>query len=152
MNAGLLGRDPVYMITGLKIAKGFHSTQEQSRRIHGEAGGNIPITEQVSAGAEVAGERGTQYSYSSRTESDIIFAYQLHVIAEKGWRNKRVAIDDFVPKGGLLHKDDEEKVESEVDAAEATKEDLLEVVEDKEVKLMEVREGDDLHICLYLDD
>ena len=151
MNAGLLGRAPVYMISGLKIAKGFHSTQEQGRRVHGGVGGTVPITEQVSAGAEVSGEKGTLYSYSSRTEDDIVFAYQLHVIADKGWRARRTTIDEFVPKGGLLRKNNEGQEADVIDATEATEEDLVQIDEEDEVKAKEAREGDETCVCLYLE-
>ena len=111
----------------------------------------IPITEQVSTGAEVSGERGKQYSYSSRTDDDIVFAYQLHVIADRGWHTKRTMIDDFVPKGGFLGKDDGEQDADAVDATEATEEDLAQTVEDEDIKLAEARDGEETCICLYLE-
>lgn len=152
MHAGALGRDPVYMITGMKIARGFQLAHQEGHHVHGGVGGTVPITDQVSAGAEVQGERNTEHSYSSRTENDIIFAYQLHVIAEKGWRKKKVTVDDFVPKGGLLRKHDDENVEDAVDTDEATEDDLLAAVEDAQVKSMEARDGEKSCVCLYIGD
>ena len=53
MRNSILGSAPVYIVTGLKIAKGFHLTSELTKSKGFNAGANIPITDQVSAGADL---------------------------------------------------------------------------------------------------
>jgi hypothetical protein len=40
---------------------------------------------------------------SSRSGSDIIFAYHLHAVAQRGWRYKRVEIGVYAPKPAFLN-------------------------------------------------
>jgi hypothetical protein len=52
MHAGIRGRDPVYILTGLKVTKGLALELEHSSSMSAEAGASAPLTEEVSAGAE----------------------------------------------------------------------------------------------------
>lgn len=151
MNSGLLGRQPVYMITGIKIAKGLRWSREQVLSTSGEVGASIPITQGVTAGAEIGAERETEHHYSSKTEQDIVFAYQLHVIADKGWRNPKIVADQYVPKGGLLGK--KEDIETDdIDALPATLDDLSFIAEENEdeINSIEVYEGGEKCLCFRL--
>ncbi|KAK6435171.1 hypothetical protein LTR95_008645 [Oleoguttula sp. CCFEE 5521] len=151
MNSGVLGRQPVYMFTGLKIAKGFRWSSTQGRKVEGKAGVSVPVTDQVTAGAELGAGRGTENRDSSRTEDDIIFAYQLHVIADKGWRKKKSTAELYVPKVGFLGKKYAlEKVV--VDAALITADDLSDFAEESEevVNIVEANDGDVVCRCVFL--
>ncbi|TKA64916.1 hypothetical protein B0A55_09975 [Friedmanniomyces simplex] len=154
MNAGMLGKQPVYLITGIKIARGFRWTREEGRSAHAQAGASVPIADQVAVGAEVGAERNKTYRDSGSTGEDIIFAYQLHTIADKGWRKKETTIaEPWVPKGGLLRKDKEDQEEEPVEALAATVDELQEFAEESEdtVKVVEVRDGDETCVCVYAD-
>ena len=56
----------------------------------------------VSVGAEVGGSRRREVEHSSKSGVDIIFAYQLHVIAEKGWRKKNLEVRTYKGKHAFL--------------------------------------------------
>ncbi|WPB08264.1 uncharacterized protein RHO25_012929 [Cercospora beticola] len=153
MESGLLGRQPVCMITGVKIAKGLQWSQEQIRSLSGEVGASIPITPEVSAGIEIGAERASEHHYSSRTEQDIVFAYQLHLIATKGWWKPKLSVDQYVPKGGLLGKKDHGESD-DVDVLPATSDDLTVVAEDNEDELhsTEVLEAGESCLCFQIKD
>jgi hypothetical protein len=121
--SGRLGfRQPVYMVTALKIAKGFSASTVTGRRkgVGVEAG--IPITEGITTGANISAGVEASSSDSWRAGEDIIFAYQLLKIEVKGWRTKRVEVDEFRSKPACLRKDDysdEDEDEDEDDAGDA---------------------------------
>ncbi|RSM08256.1 hypothetical protein CDV31_008264 [Fusarium ambrosium] len=85
IESGLSGTAPVYMITGLKIAKGFRLNKSATSTREGNVSAGIPITEEVGAGADFSASSSRSTGESLRASSDIIFTYQLHVIAQKGW-------------------------------------------------------------------
>ncbi|KAF2227151.1 hypothetical protein BDZ85DRAFT_257345 [Elsinoe ampelina] len=128
INGGRFGRRPVYVVSGLKVAKAFRYNIEVSTSKGGAVGGSVPIVEGVGMGAEVGGSRDKVSSRAGATAQDIIFAYQLHKIEEKGFRERgrRAESAVFVHKAAFLGKDDEEQE----DAFEAS---LPEVEEYREV-------------------
>lgn len=102
------GGHPVYMITGLKIAKGFVASKGSAKSyavgLEGTATVPIPIgTVDVGAGISHGQSRGKHDSWKS-TE-DIVFAYQLLKIKWKGLKQKRLHVDDFSHKHQLLSND-----------------------------------------------
>jgi len=129
---------PVYVITGLKIAKKFALDGENSKDdgINIEGGGDG--TPEVSTGGKVEASKKTKTSAEFESENDIIFAYQLLKIKPKGWaRNKRIVVTEYRPKEAFLA-DEEEKeaiVEGEKDVL--TWEDLREVSNDVEIVQLE---------------
>ncbi|GME27914.1 hypothetical protein BGZ63DRAFT_404793 [Neofusicoccum parvum] len=151
MKAGMFGAQPVYMITGLKIAKGFRLTSETASTRAGNVGAGIPVTGEVSAGADVGFSRGKMVQDSLRAGSDIIFAYQLHAIAEKGWRHRRIEVDLYTPKSAFLSKDEEKVSGKPFEAGMATATDLLELAEENEddtVKSLEAQDDNETCVCI----
>lgn len=131
MNSGLFGRQPVYMITGLKIAKGFEFESDVSSGAAGTAGGSVPVAPEgeASLGAELGGSatRKEGASWKMGGGQDIIFAYQVHIIAAKGWREmrKRIEVDVYHSKQAFLGKRDDGDDFNTMEATVASKE-LLE--------------------------
>ncbi|KAI2913172.1 hypothetical protein CBS147343_9640 [Aspergillus niger] len=114
-------RTPVYMVTGLMIAKGFTASMENTKRHNGEinVGGNIPSPGiQVGAGANLAKSTSTEESDTWRAGEDIVFAYQLLKIEVKGWKGDRVKYDELRHKAAYLSKDDDDETDDDDDAVE----------------------------------
>ena len=108
------------MVTGLKIAKGFVGKREVGSRTAGtvKGGGVVAIGAGVSAGKD-AEERDEW-----KAGGDIVFAYQLLKIELKGWKSRRLEIDEFRHKAAFLGLDedeeDEDDINDEVTASVAT--------------------------------
>ncbi len=108
MQAGVFGRRPVYLITGVKIARGLVVAGEVVRVKGGGVEASAPGLAGmlgVSVGARAAAE-GTRVVGSSfhGGEEDVVFAYQLHVIRERGRSGeKRIEADVFESDAALLH-------------------------------------------------
>ena len=152
INAGLAGIRPVYMITGLKIAKGFSLETSINSSHSSSAGVSAPITPEtgVSVGAELEGSinREDRTSFRIGKGTDIIFAYQVHLISTKGWWQKTYEARVH-SKDGFLGKT-EEDVSDALEATEATKEDL-EFDELEPLSLQHVElcgDGQDRCICI----
>ncbi|RFN45481.1 hypothetical protein FIE12Z_10243 [Fusarium flagelliforme] len=141
--AGSLGfRQPVYMITAVKIAKGFSASTTTGKRKGAGVEAGIPIPTpagDVTAGANISGGVEASSSDSWKAGEDIIFAYQLLKIELKGWRTKRVEVDEFRSKEAFLGMDDESDEDEDEDddgnaqvaASAATFHDLKAADEDK---------------------
>ncbi|KAL6797478.1 hypothetical protein GGI42DRAFT_330785 [Trichoderma sp. SZMC 28013] len=104
-------RHPVYMVTGLMVAKGFAAVQQNARTEAGEVsvsadtlipGSNVGL----GAGATCSSTVGQSDIW--KTAEDIIFAYQLLKIEVKGWRGTKVQYDEFRHDAAFLSKDDAE--------------------------------------------
>jgi len=92
MNSCIFGKKPVYMITGLKVARGFRvesgNISESSKNMSLE----LPASWALSFGSGLSAGSTSNTRQSYRSDQDIVFAYQLHVITCKGWRGKDVQI------------------------------------------------------------
>lgn len=118
MNAGMFGKQPVYMITGLKVARGFRFKKQIVTNRDGGVGVTVPVLEGISVGGEIGGARGNETEESSHVVNDIIFAYQLHKIAVKSRRNQTMSVDVYTPKAAFLHDEGPEgDIEAEITAA-----------------------------------
>ncbi|KAI9869217.1 MAG: hypothetical protein M1813_000005 [Trichoglossum hirsutum] len=151
VNAGILGSAPVYMITGIKVAKGFRLTTQVARTHEVQVGASAPITEDVGIGAEVGISRTAAAEDTLRSGSDIIFAYQLHIIARKRWWRKEVSADIYAPPSAFLSEDEHEAVEEEVAVNNITSEQLMSAAEENEdgsVKAAIVLEGGEACVCI----
>ncbi|KAI1320649.1 hypothetical protein F5Y16DRAFT_82320 [Xylariaceae sp. FL0255] len=95
---------PVYMITGLKIAKGFALEAQTSRENGGEVGASGPVggPVPVSVGAEIGISVGNDEKGSFKSGTDIIFAYQLVRLAAKGWKEKALSVSEYAPSAAFL--------------------------------------------------
>lgn len=111
-------RQPVYMITGLMIAKGFTAYQESRKHKAAEIGvdghGPTPAGD-VGLGVDLAQSVSAEKSDSWKAGEDIVFAYQLLKIEVKGWRGKKIHYDELRHKAALLSIHDEEDEEDEND-------------------------------------
>ncbi|KAF5700461.1 hypothetical protein FMUND_14319 [Fusarium mundagurra] len=142
-SSGLGFRQPVYMVTAVKIAKGFSASTVTGKRKGAGVEAGVPIPTpagDITAGANISGGVEASSSDSWKAGEDIIFAYQLLKIELKGWKTKRVEVDEFRSKAAYLDMDDESDEEDEDDgdgsnaqvaASAATFHDLEAVDEDK---------------------
>lgn len=107
-------RKPVYMVTGIMIAKGFTAYRQRNKQHSGEveASGNIP-TAGVDVGINAARSHSVGDSESWKAGEDIVFAYQLLKIEVKGWKGTRVEYDELRHKAAFLgnEEDDEDVTE-----------------------------------------
>jgi hypothetical protein len=152
VNAGLIGFAPVYMITGIKIAKGFSLTTRTARTREAQLGASAPITESINAGAELGGSRTVAAEDTARSASDIIFAYQLHVIAQKRWWRSHLTTDVYAPRSAFLGEEGRQQEKEEVAARSVTVEQLMAAADENEnhsVKGQTVSEGKDSVICVW---
>ncbi|CAF9916967.1 hypothetical protein IMSHALPRED_003358 [Imshaugia aleurites] len=151
IKAGLFGPQPLYMITGLRIAKGLRHSSEISLKQEGSIGAGTQLTDQVSVGGETGGGQRTTWQESGRSGVDVIFAYQLHVIAQRGWRKKRTVIDLYVPDAAFLNNDREETQGEPMEARLATEADLREINADSDsmtFNAVKAQDGNQTCVCI----
>ena len=83
VNAGLLAKKPVFMITGLKVARGFQLSRSVISSADASAELKAHIMPHAEAGVDADYSRQMKAEQKYRTPQDIIFAYQLHIITHK---------------------------------------------------------------------
>lgn len=140
VNAGLLRKKPVFMITGLKVARGFQVSSSISSTANAQGEFKAPITSDTGMGADADYSRGKKQEQKHRSKQDIIFAYQLHAITHKGWSQKDVDITVHKPEAAFLNDDQKTNMEDLVSVELATESILHDF--DAELK-MEVIDRDD---------
>ncbi|KAE8447648.1 hypothetical protein EG329_010619 [Mollisiaceae sp. DMI_Dod_QoI] len=114
MKADSLFRSPVYMVTGLKIAKEFQLTHEDSSKVGVTVEGSGTVAPEASVGVSVDASSSTKLSDGFEASNDIIFAYQLLKIKPKGWgKDQTIQTDEFHHKAAFLGDDGEEEEEDE---------------------------------------
>lgn len=118
MRLGSLLCKPVYIVTGLKVAKGFtmSGVDNDSSSLTVEAGGEMAPEASLGMGGDVSSSTSLFDQFES--DNDIIFAYQLMMIKPKGWtKEKKIVTSDFRKHALLSDGRDvlEEKVEAERD-------------------------------------
>ncbi|KXX82244.1 hypothetical protein MMYC01_200420 [Madurella mycetomatis] len=79
---------PVFMITGIKIARGFRLSSENDSKHGGRLGAGVPAAVPVSVGGEGTFDVDKAQNYSFNSDA-VVFAYQLLKIAPKGWAGRR---------------------------------------------------------------
>ncbi|KAF7161736.1 hypothetical protein CNMCM5623_007223 [Aspergillus felis] len=152
INSGLLGKRPVYMITGLKIARGFRLRSQDASSMEGEIGGGGQVVPEASIGGGVDFSDANDTKQSYRAGSDIVFAYQLHIIAHKGWRQKRVDISVYKAKAAFLNEEEITLEEEEVETSAADLEGLCAFDEEAPVQVLTAMEGDETYTCIVFED
>jgi hypothetical protein len=125
----LLRGGAVYMVTGLKIARGFRLTHDSSTDMGAHAGAAGEVAPEAAVGGKL--EVGAQTSLADGFEcaNNIIFAYQLLRIRPKGWgKDKTIEIDEFQDDAAFLNDGGEEEEEEDIDVERdaASLEDLAE--------------------------
>lgn len=111
-------RQPVYMVTGLMVAKGFAARQErgQHRTSEEAISGNIATPAgDVGLGANLAMSASREESDMWKAGEDIVFAYQLLKIEVKGWKGTKIEYDELRHKAAYLSKDEEDDEEDDED-------------------------------------
>jgi hypothetical protein len=112
------GSHPVFIITGLKIARGFRHVNLKVDKRHIEAGGSATLAGQVTAGAQAGASSGTTSYQNVKSrpgpENDIVYAYELATIAKKAWFSKQVEVTLREPRGGFSSADAEGADDNEV--------------------------------------
>ncbi|UKZ77014.1 hypothetical protein TrVFT333_004730 [Trichoderma virens FT-333] len=152
LNADSLFRSPVYMVTGLKIAKGFQLTHRGSSG-HGftaEVSENVAPQMSVSGSVDIKTKTSVLGEFDAA--NDIIFAYQLLIIKPKGWgQNITFKLDDFRHKAAMLmdsNSDEEGEENIEVEFSSATIDDVARVQEG----VTDVNPDNEQHAWLFQDE
>jgi len=119
---------PVYMVSGIKIARGFELSTEVSTRHSGNAEASGTVAPEVSVGAKVDVSMGNIRRDGFQSGNDIVFAYQLLKIVPKGWREKILELKEYQSKAAFLgDKYQEEDAEVAVESNYATATDFAEI-------------------------
>jgi hypothetical protein len=151
--SGLPGtRQPVYMVTGRKLAKGFSAVHESGKQTSGEAeaGGSVPTPAgNVAIKGGVAGHNERELHANWKAGDELVFAYQLMKIDVKGWRASKVEYDEFRHESALLSSDDtdgdeeeeDDDVDIKVDIGAATAADLAKATDEGKMTKVEAGEG-----------
>ena len=151
--SGLPGtRQPVYIVTRRKLAKGFSVLHKSGRQIgnKAEAGGLAPTpigNLAIKGGVAKHKERELQTGWNASDE--LIFIYQLMKINIKGWRSLKVEYDEFRHELVILSnnnkdgdkEEEDDNINIEVDIGAATAIDLAKVTDKDVVTKVEVGEG-----------
>ena len=102
---GSFGRKkPVYMIDGVKIAKGLVAKHEKSDKASVEMSGSgtVPTPAgNVEAGANLSASQKTSERDVSNLGMDVVFAYKLLIVEYEGWRGNGLKINEYRPKAGF---------------------------------------------------
>ncbi len=151
INSGLVRKKPVYMVSALKIARGFRVASGVSASRSAGVGAAAPVTPEVGLGADVDVTRSRSAEQSFRSTEDIVFAYQLHVIAHKGWRQDQAAIGVYKSKAAFLSEDktEAESGKKAVEASAANEQDVRHAFsEDMVEDVLEAVDGEELVQCI----
>jgi len=109
---GLAFRQPVYIITKLKITKGFAGKRETKSRTTAAVEGGAPVPTpagDITINAIISAEKDTEERDEWKAGGDIVFAYQLLKIKLKGWKTKRLEVNEFRHKATYLSLKDNNK-------------------------------------------
>jgi len=130
-----LRRGPIYIITGLKVAKGlkYSTVQSNEREIGLGAQGNV--TKEVAIQANLDRNTGTDGTESYTVLGDVILAYRLHIIKKEGWRwigERALETQTYGPGSAGFLSREEIKPEVEVATGALSVQDLEYFAEDEE--------------------
>lgn len=119
-------RHPVYMVTGVMIAKGFSAVQKMGSllSVDVEGKGSIPTPAgRIGAGVSMSQSTSRGGGDEWKTSEDVVFAYQVMKIEAKGWKGRRIEYDELRHKAAYLSmeedndsEDEEEEIPGEVTA------------------------------------
>lgn len=97
---------PVYMVIGIKIAERLKAIREVQNRQGTSLGGSAPVTAEVSLGAEAGISKERSEADSGTFTNDVVLAYELLQIAQKGWFDTSIGLKEYLPKAGFLRDDE----------------------------------------------
>jgi hypothetical protein len=130
IKSGMFGRQPVYLISAVKIAHGLSVQRTTARKLGGKLSGGLPVTESVSVGASLKAEKRDELVSSFTTDEDVVFAYQVHVLKVKGKKQEDVTVDVFESDAAFLHGEDGTTDAMEVSVELSGMGDLRQLVDD----------------------
>ncbi|KAL6884859.1 hypothetical protein HDV57DRAFT_515876 [Trichoderma longibrachiatum] len=138
LSPGSIFRYPVYMVTGIKIAKGFTMVHEGTEHYLFSLSLADTVAPQLGVGASAGVSSKKTRTDGFWSSNEIIFAYQLLIIKPKGWGQKLAyELDDFRHKAALLVDDDDDD-----DGDEEAEGDVeIEVVTGTDENIAEVQKG-----------
>lgn len=146
---------PVYMVSGLKIARGLRVADVKKRTIGGGLSADVPVLPDgvlASVGGELGAERRDERTRSFRGgEEDVIFAYELNVIRLRGRKEKEtVEVDTFRHAASFLSEEEEKEEEEEEMDVSVAKAEVADIVESgMEVNETNIQEQNgDIVVCV----
>lgn len=120
---------PVYIITGLKIAKGNFAYQHQkgaSAEVYADIG--VDVIADLGVGAGLGHSSQAHDAVRVRVSDDRIVAYQVHVVKKKSWLNASIQAEEHIPKTNMrfhdLDDDQKEKTDDQVGMISASLDEL----------------------------
>ncbi|KAI4908603.1 uncharacterized protein J4E92_010796 [Alternaria infectoria] len=123
-----LKRRPIYVITGLKVARGLRYSIIQSRESEVGLSTQGNVTKEDAVQAHLDSSAGTDGTESYTVFGDVILAYRLHVIKKAGWKRRGEA--DLKIGAGFLSTE-EMRLEGEVETKSLSAQDLKHFAEDE---------------------
>jgi len=130
-----LKRAPVYVITGLKVARGLRYSTIHSKESEVGLGAQSNVTKEVAIQANLDKNAGTDGTGSYTVLGDVIIAYRLHIFKKEGWRWRGEAALEtrtyWPGNAGFLSREDA-KQEVEVATGALSVQDLKYFAEDEE--------------------
>ncbi|KAM0432872.1 hypothetical protein ACHAPT_004574 [Fusarium lateritium] len=119
---------PVYMVTGIKVAKGFKLEGEKSSSVSLEVEGGGEVSQEASVALKANTAKRERIADEFESDGDIVFAYQLMKITPKGWRKeRRLKTSEYQHRQAFLGDEEEVKEEVEVEIGEIAPEDAEEL-------------------------
>jgi hypothetical protein len=157
VSAGWGGKRDVYIITGLKIARGLKVVTGRWKGWNVDAGVGAPVLASggVEVGVEggVARQKGVEVSYEVGDGQDVVFAYQLHVVKHRGLRGKRVEATLYAPQAAFLNDEKDETGGGEgLEVVVASEDEVRKYDQEMPVSIFTAKDGEDSCICLAFDE
>lgn len=150
VHSGLVTKSPVFMITGLKIARGFKLSSTVGSDSNAEGKIEVPILDDVGIGADAEYSHGKKAKQKHHTGQDIIFAYQLHIITHKGWlrwSQKEADISVYRAPAAFLNVDKKEEPDW-FEIAVANESALRNFDRELQMDAVNVTDGDEVCECI----
>ncbi|KAH7077362.1 hypothetical protein FB567DRAFT_535104 [Paraphoma chrysanthemicola] len=136
---------PIYIVTGLKIAKGLKYSNEQISGSHAGASGGGKVTENAAIQGKLSGARDDLNTETWPVIGSPIIAYRLQIIKDISWfwQSQRLNSKSLDPKTAGFMNRDESTQEADVESAEVTQEDVAYFVKEQQYKGVEGIDFDD---------
>ncbi|KAI0401130.1 hypothetical protein F4802DRAFT_443647 [Xylaria palmicola] len=156
IDAGFLGKKPVFMITGLKVARGFRLSSSARSTTDANVKIEASVTPDAGMGAEAEYARKKFAEQKHRAGQDIIFAYQLHIITQNGWpwAQKDVDISVYRAPAALLSDDegDEDADLPHIEVHIATEAALRNFNEELQMEAIIANNGEEDCVCIIFNE
>jgi len=141
-----LRRGPVYVITGLKVARGLRCSTIQSKESEAGLGTQDNVTNEVAFQANLDMNAGTDDTELHTVLGDVILAYRLHIVKKEGWKWRGEAALEtraYWPGNAGFLSTHEMRPEVELETESLSAQDLKYFAEDKdygEIKIIGVKD------------